>query len=52
MYGAIHQFGGAEVGRPNLPARAYLGLSSEDEGDIEEIIADVIERYIEDAHRR
>ena len=40
VYGAIHQFGGEEVGRPGLRARPYLGLSSEDEADIEAIIDD------------
>ena len=52
VYGAIHQFGGAEVGRPGLTARPYLGLSSDDEGDIEEIFADEIKRFFEDALRR
>lgn len=51
VYGAIHQFGGAEVGSA-IPARAYLGLSSDDEADIEQIIADVIEQHIAGALRR
>ena len=45
-YGAIHQFGGAEVGRPSLPARPYLGLSGDDEADIEEIVTETIERLL------
>lgn len=37
VYGAIHQFGGEEVG---LPARPYLGSSAEDEADLDAIIDD------------
>ena len=33
IYGAIHQFGGAEVGI-NIPARPYLGISSANEDDL------------------
>jgi len=33
VYGAIHQFGGAEVGMA-IPARPYLGVSTEDQSDI------------------
>lgn len=33
VYGAVHQFGGAEVDMP-IPARPYLGVSAEDEQDI------------------
>lgn len=40
VYGAIHQFGGEEVGLPGLPARPYLGLSAEDEADLDAIIDD------------
>lgn len=40
MYGAIHQIGGEEAGRPGLPARPYLGLSAEDEADLDVIIDD------------
>ena len=40
VYGAIQQFGGAEVGRPGLKARPYLGLSAEDEADLDAIIDD------------
>ncbi len=38
-YAAIHQFGGAEVGM-NIPARPFLGLSVEDEADMDDIITD------------
>lgn len=41
VYAAIHQFGGEEVGRPDLPARPYLGLSAGDQGDITSLIADL-----------
>lgn len=40
VYGAIHQFGGKEVGRPGLPARPYLGLSAGDEADLAAIVND------------
>ena len=48
VYGAIHQFGGAEVGRPGLPARPYLGLSNEDETDLAAIIDEWGRRQIRD----
>ncbi|WP_056039309.1 phage virion morphogenesis protein [Loktanella sp. 3ANDIMAR09] len=38
VYGAIHQFGGEEVGKPGLPARPYLGLSDRDRRDIAELV--------------
>lgn len=41
VYAAIHQFGGADVGKPELPARPYLGLSDQDARDIRETVADV-----------
>lgn len=33
VYGAVHQFGGAEVDMP-IPARPYLGVSAQDESDM------------------
>ena len=36
-YAAIHQFGGADVGRPGLPARPYLGLSDDDRTEITDL---------------
>ena len=36
-YAAIHQFGGEAVGM-NIPARPFLGLSVEDEADMDDII--------------
>ena len=47
MYGTIHQFGGAEVGRPGLPARPYLGLSAEDEAALDAIIDDWLEEQFQ-----
>jgi phage virion morphogenesis protein len=38
VYGAIHQFGGAGVGKPALPARPYLGVSDADRRDIRDLI--------------
>ncbi len=35
IYAATHQYGDAER---NIPARPYLGLSSEDESDLEQVI--------------
>lgn len=40
VYGAIHQFGGAEAGKPGLPARPYLGLSPDDAAAIEGLVED------------
>ena len=42
IYGAIHQFGGAEVGI-DIPARPYLGISAENAADIEAVVVDFIE---------
>lgn len=47
VYAAIHQFGGAEVGRPWLPARPYLGLSDDDTSDLEDIIEDHVEALLQ-----
>lgn len=38
IYGAIQHEGGADVGKPNLPARPYLGISFEDEEEIRELV--------------
>jgi len=40
VYGAIHQFGGADVGKAGLPARPYLGLSAQNEADIRDLVID------------
>ena len=47
VYGAIHQFGGAEAGRPGLRPRAYLGLSAEGEADLDAIIDALLEGQIQ-----
>ncbi|MDG4811660.1 phage virion morphogenesis protein [Hydrogenovibrio sp. 3SP14C1] len=39
-YAAIRQFGGAEVGRPNDPAREYLGISDADHDELIDVIND------------
>ena len=39
IYGAIHQFGGDEVGIP-IPPRPYLGLSRDNRADLEAILED------------
>jgi phage virion morphogenesis protein len=44
IYGAIHQFGG-QTGRNKsvtMPARSYLGISSDDEREIENIVDDYL----------
>lgn len=43
IYGAIHQFGGEDVGKPNLPARPWLGLSGENRIEIEALVVDCVE---------
>lgn len=37
IYGAIHQLGGEPVGKP-IPARPYLGLSGDNETELNEVI--------------
>ncbi len=39
VYAAIHQFGGAAVGKPGLPAREYLGLSPENISDLDDLLS-------------
>lgn len=46
VYAAIHQFGGAEVGKPGLPARPYLGVSAGDEADIVDAIDAFVSRRL------
>jgi phage virion morphogenesis protein len=36
VYAAIHQFGGAGVGKPGIPAREYLGFGPQDIHEIEQ----------------
>ena len=44
VYGAIQQFGGAEVGRPGLKPRPYLGLSTGDRDDVRDVVEDFLGR--------
>ncbi len=46
-YAAIQQFGGAEVGKPGLPAREYLGFSGENLDDIEAVVDNFLEDHVE-----
>jgi phage virion morphogenesis protein len=46
VYAAIQEFGGAEVGKPGLPARSYLGLSDENAADVEAIADRWIDRQL------
>ena len=45
IYGAIHQFGGEEVGIP-IPARPYLGIGAENADDLLAILDDWAERQL------
>lgn len=40
VYAAIHQFGGAEAGKPEIPARPWLGVSEDDGAEIDEVLGD------------
>lgn len=46
IYGAIHQFGGEEVGIP-IEARPYLGLSSENKDDVLALLDDWLDEQLE-----
>lgn len=48
VYAAIQQFGGADVGRPDIPARPFLGLSAADRA---EVLA-ILNQHLEAALRR
>ncbi len=48
VYAAIQQFGGADVGRPDIPARPFLGLSAADRA---EVLA-ILNQHLESALRR
>ncbi|MCP3943463.1 MAG: phage virion morphogenesis protein [Desulfobacteraceae bacterium] len=48
IYGAIHQFGGEEVGIP-IEARAYLGLSDENEDDVLALVDDWLDDQLTEA---
>lgn len=46
VYAAIHQHGGAEAGMPEIPQRAYLGISPQNGADlvalVDEFLADLV----------
>lgn len=44
VYAAIQNFGGAKVGKPNLPARPYLGLSAANRNDVRSTVVQWLER--------
>lgn len=45
VYGAIHQFGGEAVGIP-IPERPYLGVSTENAAEIEDLVVDFLEELL------
>lgn len=47
VYGAIHQKGGADVGKPGLPAREYLGISDSNAGEIGELVIGMVEDLLQ-----
>lgn len=49
VYAAIHQFGGADAGMPQIPARPYLGLSAGDQADLLRIINGYLAEKLERA---
>jgi len=49
-YAAIHQFGGAEVGKA-IPARPYLGVSDANAADLEQVARDWLADVIGQAGR-
>lgn len=40
IYAAIQHYGGAEVGKPGLMARPYLGVSADNQDELEAVMAD------------
>lgn len=46
VYGAIHNFGGAEVGK-NIPKRQFLGLSDIDVQDLHELVTGSLEEVFQ-----
>ncbi len=47
IYGAIHQFGGEDVEKPELPARPYLGLSEENLDDLIAVVDDWVDEQLQ-----
>jgi phage gpG-like protein len=47
VYAAIQNFGGAEVGKPQLPAREFLGLSEENRTDLAMVASDWLDQHLQ-----
>jgi len=47
VYAAIQNFGGAEVGKPGLPAREFLGLSEENRMDLAMVASDWLDQHLQ-----
>lgn len=47
VYARIHQFGGAKVGKPGLPARPYLGISAENRQDIHSVASHWLDAHLQ-----
>lgn len=47
VYAAIHQLGGRPVGK-NIPERPYLGLSDDDEAELQQVVDDWLNALSED----
>ena len=45
IYAAMQNFGGAEVGKPGLPARELAGLSTENKQDIRSVSVDWLDTH-------
>lgn len=46
VYAKIQNYGGAGVGKPNLPAREYLGLSAENRMDVHQVASDWLDSWL------
>lgn len=47
VYARIQNDGGAEVGKPELPAREYVGLSSENRLDVAHVASDWLDHHLQ-----
>ena len=43
VYGAIHQFGGADAGKPEIVARPYIGANEEDMAEAKEMVSEFMQ---------
>lgn len=43
-YGAIHQFGGAGAGKPEIEARPYIGISEDDLDEGKAMVTDFVKK--------